>query len=427
MVDPDVAGVAAGRGTQQGRGGLGMAEARQGPAQQDGRRRRQTGRLGGRRQRHAAPRPAACGPRPAGWCAAGRDMAPGRTAAPPPAAFSRRRSADPPRGVRPTSRRGTPTPRSRSPAAAAPAGGRTRPAAGRRGPAPLRGRRRHTRRRCPRRRRPADWPGPRPAPDAAGRLARPRPDRPAPRRAGPRHPAPGPRRAPALPKRPATRRDRPPRGPPGRAAPGPRPAPAPNLAARCCRCWSRYVAPSPPAVTSASSEAASPTWNRRARRSTRARSLASAAVCTASSARADSAARATSAVRSRSCTPPRYAVTRPATAPALRGRSSASRARQSLAMAISSASAPQASSRAVASARSPSAALRRISPEDRPRNAGSPVRTSHRIEPSANTSDRSSTRSPSPLACSGAMYAGVPIADPGRDRPGHPTRCSRWR
>ena len=59
-----------------------------------------------------------------------------------------------------------------------------------------------------------------------------------------------------------------------------------------------------------------------------------------------------------------------AMAPACRGRSSGSRARQSWAMAISSASAPQAARRAVASAVSPSAALRRISMVARPWKAG---------------------------------------------------------
>ncbi len=78
-------------------------------------------------------------------------------------------------------------------------------------------------------------------------------------------------------------------------------------------------------------------------------------------------------------------------------------ARQSLAMSTRSASAPQASSRARASAVSPSAAFSRISAEERPRNAGPPVRTSARIEPSAKTSARSSTRLTSPRACSGAM------------------------
>ena len=56
------------------------------------------------------------------------------------------------------------------------------------------------------------------------------------------------------------------------------------------------------------------------------------------------------------------------------------------------------------------------SPDDRPVNAGSPVRISHRIEPRAKTSQRSSSRSTSPRACSGAMYDGVPITLPACDR-----------
>ena len=63
-------------------------------------------------------------------------------------------------------------------------------------------------------------------------------------------------------------------------------------------------------------------------------------------------------------------MTRSASAEASRGRSSRSRASDSFASAISSASAPLVSSRAQASARSPSAALRWISPDDRPVNAG---------------------------------------------------------
>ena len=94
---------------------------------------------------------------------------------------------------------------------------------------------------------------------------------------------------------------------------------------------------------------------------------------------------------------------RSATTLASRGRSSGSTARQSFARAISSASAPQPSSRARASAVSPSAALRRISAEARPVKAGDPVRISQRIEPRAKTSARSSIRSVSPRACSGAM------------------------
>ena len=50
VVDPDVAGVAAGRGPQQGHGRLGLADVRQGLAQQDGRGGRQLGRFGGSRQ-----------------------------------------------------------------------------------------------------------------------------------------------------------------------------------------------------------------------------------------------------------------------------------------------------------------------------------------------------------------------------------------
>ncbi len=49
-------------------------------------------------------------------------------------------------------------------------------------------------------------------------------------------------------------------------------------------------------------------------------------------------------------------------------------------------------------------------------NAGCPVRISQRIEPRAKTSARSSTRSISPRACSGAMYDGVPMTDPACDR-----------
>ena len=44
-----------------------------------------------------------------------------------------------------------------------------------------------------------------------------------------------------------------------------------------------------------------------------------------------------------------------------------------------------------------------IAAEDSPVKAGEPVRVSHRIEPSAKTSARSSISSVSPRACSGAM------------------------
>ena len=155
VVDPDVAGVAAGGGAEQGHGRLGLADVRQGPAQQDGRGRRQLGRLGGGGQGLQRLGLAACGPRPGGSCGGDRDTAPGRPAAPPPAASARRRPAASPRGARPTSRRGRPTARSPPPRAAASAAGRTRRARGRRGPAPRRGRRRRRRRRCRRRRRPA--------------------------------------------------------------------------------------------------------------------------------------------------------------------------------------------------------------------------------------------------------------------------------
>ena len=74
------------------------------------------------------------------------------------------------------------------------------------------------------------------------------------------------------------------------------------------------------------------------------------------------------------------------------------------------------SSLANVSPRSPRAALRWISPELRPVNAGSPVRSSQKIDPSAKTSARSSTRSISPSACSGAMYDGVPMTEPACER-----------
>ncbi len=173
-------------------------------------------------------------------------------------------------------------------------------------------------------------------------------------------------------------------------------------ASRACRCWSRYAPPRPPSIVIASSEAASATASRRRFRS--------------STARASATARSRSADRNRSCTPARYAVSRPLTAPASRGRSCGSRARQSLARATSSGSDPLASSRDSDSVRSPSAALRWISPDERPVNAGRPVRTSQRIDPSAMTSARSSTRSISPRACSGAMYDGVPSTEPACDK-----------
>ena len=88
----------------------------------------------------------------------------------------------------------------------------------------------------------------------------------------------------------------------------------------------------PPRVVSAKSDAARPSWSRRRLRS--------------SAALASARARSISAARSRSCTPARYAVIRSRTAPAWRGRSGGSAARQSRARATSSASAPQASSRA---------------------------------------------------------------------------------
>ena len=50
VVDPNVAGVAAGRGAEEDHGGLGLAEIRQGLAEQDGSRCRELGRLGGGRQ-----------------------------------------------------------------------------------------------------------------------------------------------------------------------------------------------------------------------------------------------------------------------------------------------------------------------------------------------------------------------------------------
>ncbi len=43
-----------------------------------------------------------------------------------------------------------------------------------------------------------------------------------------------------------------------------------------------------------------------------------------------------------------------------------------------------------------------------PRYGGAPVRISHSIAPSPNTSTRGSASVHSPRACSGAMYAGVP-------------------
>ena len=54
------------------------------------------------------------------------------------------------------------------------------------------------------------------------------------------------------------------------------------------------------------------------------------------------------------------------------------------------------------------------SPDDLPLNGGFPLRIVHRMPPRANTSARASVASP--RACSGAMYAGVPITDPGRVR-----------
>ncbi len=50
ITDPNVAGMAAGRGSEQGHGGLGLADGRQGLAQQHGRGGRQLGRLAGSRQ-----------------------------------------------------------------------------------------------------------------------------------------------------------------------------------------------------------------------------------------------------------------------------------------------------------------------------------------------------------------------------------------
>ncbi len=78
--------------------------------------------------------------------------------------------------------------------------------------------------------------------------------------------------------------------------------------------------------------------------------------------------------------------------------------------ATSSASAPQPSSRAFGSARSAAPARWITSSVDLPTNGGCPVRMAHRMPPSANTSARASAASP--RACSGAMYAGVPITVP---------------
>ncbi len=108
-------------------------------------------------------------------------------------------------------------------------------------------------------------------------------------------------------------------------------------------------------------------------------------------ARACASTCASSAARSRSCTPARYAVTRIATARALRGRDDASAARQSAASPVSPASAPDADSRPIASATSPRAARPSISAQSLPVNAAWPVRISQRIEPSAKTSARLSS------------------------------------
>ena len=75
--------------------------------------------------------------------------------------------------------------------------------------------------------------------------------------------APGPRPAPAPPGRRATRRDRRPRGAPGRAAPWPRRAPGRTARRAAAAAGAGRSTLSPPTVVSTSSEAASPTWNRR--------------------------------------------------------------------------------------------------------------------------------------------------------------------
>ena len=148
---------------------------------------------------------------------------------------------------------------------------------------------------------------------------------------------------------------------------------------------------------------------------------------------------AASAARPPAPRPPPARARPPATAPARRsgrpsapsatawpsaGRSAGSGLRQRRHSATSSASAPQPSSRACASARSAAPARWITSSEDLPPNGGCPVRIAHRMPPSANTSARASAASP--RACSGAMYAGVPITVPACVRSSVDSPAARW-
>ena len=159
--------------------------------------------------------------------------------------------------------------------------------------------------------------------------------------------------------------------------------------------------PPPPRSTAATTTAASASVSRLARRSSVALSSAVAA--------------AISAARARSSSEARYAVSDSATSPAWRGRASGFAARQRLARSISSGSAPERLRRACAGPRCARAAFWRTCRAEFPVKGGSPVRISQRIAPSENTSECSSSVSTSPRACSGGMYAGVPMTEPDSD------------
>ena len=108
----------------------------------------------------------------------------------------------------------------------------------------------------------------------------------------------------------------------------------------------------------------------------------------------------------------RKSATAFATMPASTGRSAWSGARQRLHSATSSGSAPHESRRSKQSATFPCAALIRMVSAEFDVNGGLPVRMTARIAPSPKTSLRGSIRSIAPSACSGGMYAGVPITLP---------------
>jgi hypothetical protein len=136
--------------------------------------------------------------------------------------------------------------------------------------------------------------------------------------------------------------------------------------------------------------------------------------------RARSAAASTSARRARSSPSARIAATAAATAFASRGRSSRTADRHRFARETHSGSAPHPSNRSKHSMSRASAAMKYGSIPS-PTYGGFPVSTSARIAPSENTSARSSTTSP--RACSGGMYAGVPMTDPGVEREPSVSAC----